>query len=426
VTDPRQTVTPSINFVIPDRTKIDYTPPQDTGYPAHLAAADTSAAIASLGAVDFPNKLWIEPSQWKQYAADNKLSERKLWPTNFKGRFTNQDPTHECLPLDEMVGGLGGAMKPLGDLIGQKVQVQAYDKSAGGAVDVDATAILTRKVAPLVAVQLAGDRRTVRTTPDHKWMLKSGQYREASQLRPGDELMAVAGSVSVADVSPVPGVHDVGCLTVPGYHNFALPCGAFVHNCTCHCLRCCAETTYNRQHAGLKKIALSQIGIYAIANPGKWGGANVQQVLRIAMERGFIPEPVWGQEAIFKHTLHGTCGRGNADNTHGEWVTERSHPQYFSGAAETRNLFKPTETINPRSREEMACLILHGRAIGVGRRGHSIPYTFLVWEPGQKSEQPTFGYDDSYDVQRYDSWSGAQASVDGCYCIWNMTMLAET
>jgi len=283
-------IIPSIDVVISDRTLIDYTLPDHDGYPDNLAAADTSDELAMMGATDFPQSLWIEPKDWKAYAADNKLSERKLWPTNFKGRFTNQHPTHEC---------------------------------------------------------------------------------------------------------------------------------------TCHSLCRGAEIAYAAQHSGAKKIAFSQVGIYAIANPGQWGGAGCLEVLRIAMETGFIPENVWGQDAIYKHTMHGTAGKGNADNSSGPWVTERSKPEYFSGAAETRNLFKPTEVINPRSREEMACCVLHGRAVNVGRRGHAVPYTFLVWEPTQKSEQPTFGYDDSYDIQRFDTWSSASAAVSGSSCIWNMTMLPE-
>lgn len=281
-------MTPSINFTISDRSLIDHTPEVETGYVN--GEADTIDNLQAMGATDFPSELWIEPKDWKTYAADNKLSENNLWPTDYKGRFTNQNPTHEC---------------------------------------------------------------------------------------------------------------------------------------TCHSLTRGAEIAFAQQHAGRKKMAFSQIGIYAIANPRQWGGANCLHVLRIAMERGFIPENVWGQESEYHHTLHGTCGNGNANNSSGPWVTERSHPQYFDGAAETRKLFKPTEVINPRSREEMACCVLHGRAVNVGRRGHAVPYTFLVWEPGQRSEQPTFGYDDSYDVQRYDSWSGASAAVNGSSCIWNMTMLAE-
>lgn len=194
------------------------------------------------------------------------------------------------------------------------------------------------------------------------------------------------------------------------------------HECTCHALIQCCEGCWNLQFGGLNnKVAFSQIGIYAIANPRQWGGANCRQVLRISMEHGLIPETIWDQDKKYEHTLHGTCGKGNENNSSGSWVTERSNPEYFDGAKSTRQRFRPTEIIIPSSREQMACLIIHGRLVGVGRRGHSIPYNRLAWEPNQRSENPTFPYPDSYDVIRYDSWSGAAASVSSSYCVWSMS-----
>jgi hypothetical protein len=195
------------------------------------------------------------------------------------------------------------------------------------------------------------------------------------------------------------------------------------HECTCHSLSQQAEAAIMAQNGGDpdRRIALSQIGIYAIANPGQWGGANVRRVLQIAMQYGFIPERIWGQEDKFDHTLWGTCGKGNANNSRGPWVTPQRNPEYFSGASETRQQIKPTEILNPRSREEMACLVLHRRCVGVGRRGHAVPYNRLVWQPGQRSEAPTFAYSDSYDVIRYDTWEAAAASVGSGTCIWSMS-----
>ncbi len=43
---------------------------------------------------DFPNSLWIEPSDWADKARDN--DKYNTWPMNYIDRFTNQDPTHEC------------------------------------------------------------------------------------------------------------------------------------------------------------------------------------------------------------------------------------------------------------------------------------------------------------------------------------------
>ena len=43
---------------------------------------------------EFPQSLWIEPSDWEDRARDN--DKYKTWPMNYIDRFTNQDPTHEC------------------------------------------------------------------------------------------------------------------------------------------------------------------------------------------------------------------------------------------------------------------------------------------------------------------------------------------
>jgi len=80
------------------------------------------------------------------------------------------------------------------------------------------------------------------------------------------------------------------------------------HECTCHSLRANVEAARNRQrgiifHEGPKKgfryeqskkgsVWLSPLSVYAEANPGQWGGANVQQVLEIACRRGMLPEKI--------------------------------------------------------------------------------------------------------------------------------------
>ncbi len=187
------------------------------------------------------------------------------------------------------------------------------------------------------------------------------------------------------------------------------------HECTCHALAQCFEAAWHAQRLGEgHPIAVSQISIYAEANPRQWGGAGCQQVLGIAMRRGFLPEPIRGQKDLFQHTLHGTCGRGNNDNSSGRWVAVRNFPE---GWETTAQHLKPTEVINPRTFDQVICCLLRGRAVGVGRSGHSIPYTHVVWRNGQIYA----GYSDSYDVVRYDSRRMINSAVGGSYCIWNTT-----
>lgn len=248
------------------------------GYYSSHAVHDTPENLFALGARDFPEHLYIPESDWKDKAREN--DEKGLWAEDFRNRFTNQNPTHEC---------------------------------------------------------------------------------------------------------------------------------------TCHALTQCFECAWNKQWTTKKfKIAVSQISIYAEANPRQWGGAGCQQVLGIAMRRGFLPEPVWGQDKIFKHTLHGTCGKGNANNSSGRWTAVRDFPE---GWEETAQHLKPREVVNPRSFEQMVCLLLHGYAIGVGRSGHSIPYTKVVWRDGGLYAH----YSDSYDVIRFDSTRMMRSAVGGSYCIVTTT-----
>jgi hypothetical protein len=82
---------------------------------------------------------------------------------------------------------------------------------------------------------------TIRCTPDHRFMLHDGTYKEATSLSPGTSLMPLYKRlsneeltvldhkvVSVSEVSDteIP-VYDI---TVEEYHNFALSSGVFVHN----------------------------------------------------------------------------------------------------------------------------------------------------------------------------------------------------
>lgn len=80
-----------------DPKLIDYFPQEHDGYPDALAAEDTRDAMweaAGAAARDFPQNLWVEPNQWPEFAAETTRTKR--WPENYRARFTNQNPTHEC------------------------------------------------------------------------------------------------------------------------------------------------------------------------------------------------------------------------------------------------------------------------------------------------------------------------------------------
>ena len=203
------------------------------------------------------------------------------------------------------------------------------------------------------------------------------------------------------------------------------------HECTCHSLRTNAEAARNRQRGiifpdGPKKdfrypessmgsVWLSALSVYAEANPRKWGGANVRQVLEIACRRGFLPDKTQPKEYGFKHSLIGTNGEGNTNQSHGDWV---SLSQFPSGWNETSKLFVPEEVIFPASFEQSMCLILHGLLDSVGRNGHAVPWCRLMFDGNNLS---SVAYIDSYNVVRYDSARTAKSAWQGSFAIATMT-----
>lgn len=200
------------------------------------------------------------------------------------------------------------------------------------------------------------------------------------------------------------------------------------HECTCHSLRACFEGARNRQRAmsfggpiAGKRLAksartgsvwVSPLSIYIEANPAQWGGANVRQVLYIAAKRGFLPEPIQPKDYGFKHTLHGTTGKGGINQATGPWVRLRDLPEDHE---ETSQHFKPLEFIFPETIEQHICLLIHGFLVGVGRDGHAVPHGKFL------HKEKLFPYTDSYDVVRYDSYNTARRTVGGSFAIISTT-----
>jgi hypothetical protein len=203
------------------------------------------------------------------------------------------------------------------------------------------------------------------------------------------------------------------------------------HECTCHSLRTNFEAARNRQLGiifpeGPKKnyryeeskkgsVFVSPLSIYAEANPRQWGGANVREVLEIAFKRGFLPEKIQPKDYGFKHTLQGTTGRGNNNQSSGDWVPLSRFPE---GWKETAANFRPLEIIFPDTWEQYICLLLHGCIVSVGRDGHAVPQAQLTFDGDTVQTAP---YIDSYDVVRYDSLRTIKRCVDEAFAIVSTT-----
>jgi anaerobic ribonucleoside-triphosphate reductase len=144
--------------------------------------------------------------------------------------------TGYCFTGDTRIKTLDGknpTLKELAENPDAEFAVLAYDYQNNKIVHAKATAARkTRTVTELAKVFLE-DGSVITSTTDHPFMKRDGNYADAADLKPGMLLMTThtAGAevrkVDLVEVEPT----DVYDITVPVYHNFALDCGVFVHNC---------------------------------------------------------------------------------------------------------------------------------------------------------------------------------------------------
>ena len=92
---------------------------------------------------------------------------------------------------------------------------------------------ITKKNVEVIKIILDSDEEII-CTPDHKFMLRDGKYKQAKELIKKDSLMPfyrkisrIGGGVKVEFLNKKIDVYDI---EVPNTHNFALSSGVFVHN----------------------------------------------------------------------------------------------------------------------------------------------------------------------------------------------------
>jgi hypothetical protein len=152
----------------------------------------------------------------------------------------------------------------------------------------------------------------------------------------------------------------------------------------------------------------SPLSVYGEANPRQWGGSGIRQVLEIAVRRGILPDRMQPRDYGFEHTLQGTSGKGNSNQSSGRFIRESEFPE---GYQETSRLFVPEEIIFADSFEQAVCLVLHGIAYSVGRRNHAVPW--CKWNVNEQA----MAYPDSYNVVRYDSLATVRSAWRGGFGI---------
>ena len=157
-----------------------------------------------------------------------------------------------CFSGDTKVELYNGEQKTLAELVdmahrGARVDIFTVDAHRNVRIKPMRAPRLVRRNDPVVKVSLESGAEIV-CTPDHRFMLRDGTYRESSDLKAKDQLMPFARSSiperlhrtgafpipaslaqKVAKVEPA-GRADVYDLTVDLTPNFALAAGIFVHN----------------------------------------------------------------------------------------------------------------------------------------------------------------------------------------------------
>ena len=143
-----------------------------------------------------------------------------------------------CLTGDTKIRLLDGTTKTLKELHDQEAKdfwVYSVDASGNIVPGKADCVVLTKKNAKVLKVTL-DNGKSFKCTPNHKCLLRNGTYVEAQELKAGDALMPLYTKAEYNNhkvVSVVEcGAEDVYDIrSVDTYHNFALDCGVFVHNC---------------------------------------------------------------------------------------------------------------------------------------------------------------------------------------------------
>ncbi|MGH2493304.1 MAG: DNA topoisomerase (ATP-hydrolyzing) subunit B [Ktedonobacteraceae bacterium] len=169
------------------------------------------------------------------------------------------DSAGGCFSGDTLVALADGRSLSFKELVAEQAEGKehfGYTIRKDGTIGLERLihARMTKAQAVVVRVTLDNGESIV-CTPDHRFMLRDGNYKEAANLASGDSLMPLYRKMSdmkepgitiqnealaheavatynhrVVSVEPLEQTVDVYDVEVPGTHNFALTSGVFVHN----------------------------------------------------------------------------------------------------------------------------------------------------------------------------------------------------
>jgi DNA gyrase subunit A len=180
---------------------------------------------------------------------------RMAQPWNLRYPLVMGQGNFGCFTGDTKISLLDGTEKSFAELAQlppeEKFYVYSVDAQGNIVVGEGHNARITRKQAELVEVTL-DNGATIRCTPDHRFMLRNGEFKQAQHLTADDSLMPgyfdEAGTLmplKTAEERVPAGAHynhrivlvrrleereDVYDITVDEHHNFLISAGVFVHN----------------------------------------------------------------------------------------------------------------------------------------------------------------------------------------------------
>lgn len=134
--------------------------------------------------------------------------------------------------LIRLANGTSMRIDELVDRVNRGESHYTYSCSGDGHISVNkiTQGCLTKRNAKLIKVVLDNNEELI-CTPEHPFMLRDGSYKSAKDLTKSDSLMSEASSDhKILYIEDLDYTEDVYDITVPGYDNFLLDAGIFVHN----------------------------------------------------------------------------------------------------------------------------------------------------------------------------------------------------
>jgi hypothetical protein len=138
-----------------------------------------------------------------------------------------------CLSSDTKVPLTNGTVKTIKELYDEQAEnfgVYSTDDDGNTVDGMADKVILTKKDAEVIRVCLSNGG-SFKCTPDHLIKIADGSYEEAQNLMPLDKVFPLNSEIYILRTEKCDNedVYDIQSVGI--YHNFALDCGVFVHNC---------------------------------------------------------------------------------------------------------------------------------------------------------------------------------------------------